>query len=204
MYLDHKVDPEILKQAAAEIGQSPEFARLQTEMNSKVQVQLAHARKEPSASDLAALYGKDLNHVQHRKGIAFRYTLNAVIGGVSGVKVESAQILSRGVRAGQMALDYRVNVNFADTYDFENKRTGAYEAYRQKLAYLLSINDFTRFEDAYDNEAMPWGSPKTHLDGAAVFASFMYALERKGWTPGPLPWNVSVPMMGTVTLSPQH
>jgi hypothetical protein len=26
----------------------------------------------------------------------------------------------------------------------------------------------------------------------------MYALENAGWTPGPLPWEVTVPLTGTI------
>ena len=90
---------------------------------------------------------------------------------------------------------FRVDVTFQDTYDFDNTRHGEYDKYRKKLARLLGANDFDGFENAYYREVQPadrWH--KTKLDNAAIFASFMYALEMKGWTPGSLPWEVTVPM----------
>jgi hypothetical protein len=203
MYLDHEVDPDVIKRASVEIAESPEFANLQTQMNAKCQAELAQAHaRQPVTEAIKAIYAKDLNRVREKSGIAFRYTLNAVIGGVTGVSVKDARILAsrpKGGSAGANAeIDYEVDVVFSDTYDFENRRTGVYETYRKRLAHLLALNDFTAFEAEYGGELLPTG--KTNLDSAAIFASFMYALEKKGWTPGPLAWEVSVPMRGTTTV----
>src|SRR5262249_30067482 len=91
-----------------------------------------------------------------------------------------------------------------DTYDFANKRDGEYALYRSRLAELLKKNQFCEFEKAYWGEMCPSSSgPRTHLNTKAVlFASFMYALEQRGWTPGPLPWQVTIPMRGTFAHDP--
>jgi hypothetical protein len=202
MYLDHKVDPDIVQTAGAEIGQSPEFAKLQAEMTTKCQAELPGVHtKHTLTEQIAALYGKDLDRIRKKHGIAFKYTLNPVIGGVTGVKVSGARIVGKTPKGKNVEVSYDVDVVFSDVYDFTNKRQGVYEAYRKRLALLLAFNDFSEFEKEYFTEVQPIGKFRAnHLDNAAVFASFMYALEKKGWTPGGLPWEVTVPMHGTVTL----
>jgi hypothetical protein len=85
-----------------------------------------------------------------------------------------------------------------DTYDFGNKRSGVYDEYRKQLANHLAKNEYEKFWTDFRSEAS--GKGKTKLDEAAVFASFMYAIEKKGWTPGPLPWEVTILIKGTVDI----
>ena len=103
--------------------------------------------------------------------------------------------------------DAYVNITFSDTYDFENRRYGEYDHYRKELALYLGANDFEGFESVYSREAHhPFDKKmhKTHLDNAAVFASFMYALEQKRWTPGGMKWDVTVPTEITLVSKPAH
>ena len=161
MYLEHKVDPDIIKSAGAEIGASPEFIKLQNNMNMKLSHLGArgHNKGAPSREEVAAFYAKELDRTRKKQGIQFRYTLNAVIGGVTGVRVTGARIVSA---ASDSKVDYDVDVVFTDTYDFANKRTGVYQAYRQKLAHLLAVNDFAEFESEYNREARPFGHMRRH------------------------------------------
>jgi hypothetical protein len=79
---------------------------------------------------------------------------------------------------------------------------------------LLAIRDYDKFEAAYNAEssvgiggtympAMPhfFGSRTTHLNDAAIFACFMYALEMNGWT-HELPWDVVIPVQITLNFPP--
>jgi hypothetical protein len=114
---------------------------------------------------------------------------------VTGADVDSVRIASE--KAGDKGIDrtYTIGITFYDVYDFENKRTGEYDVYRKKLAALLRADRFDDFEKAFGVETgLVDGHRTTKLDDAAVFASFMYALEKKGWTPGGLAWKVTVPV----------
>ena len=97
--------------------------------------------------------------------------------------------------SGKLEITYELQVKISDVYDFQNKRTGEYARYRENLATLLRSDQYERFNVAYFGEAHPIQRLRhIRLDLAATFASFMYALERKGWTPGGLAWEVTVPM----------
>ena len=208
MYLDGKKDPGVIADAGLEIGDSPEFKRLSEELNKFLQARLDHlhpARIEPEK--LRALADQHLKHIRGTTGIAFRYTLNTVIGGVTDVAVQSVSHLNDVATPNGTASRYRVSITFFDTYDFENKRHGEYDHFRKELARYLSANDFESFHSVYDREAhhpFDMKMHKTHLDSAAVFASFMYALEQKGWTPGGLKWDVTVPTEINLVLKPAH
>jgi hypothetical protein len=206
MYLDGKKDPSIIADAGLEIAESPEFKRLSEELNKFLQAhvdQLKPAKIDPEK--LRALADQHLKHIRATTGIAFRYTLNAVIGGVTGVAVQSVSHLNDVTTPNGTASKYRVSITFFDTYDFENRRHGEYDHFRKELTRYLIANDFDRFHSVYDREAHhPFDEKmhKTHLDNAAVFASFMYALEQKGWTPGGLKWDVTVPTEIILVLKP--
>jgi hypothetical protein len=193
MYLDGKVDPSVVTDAGEEIAASPEFARLAAAL----QGHLAHQRIDPAKAESQITSRADAYlraRLAHR-GIAFRYELNAVIGGVSGVGATGATAAPAG-----SVLRYTVTVEFSDSYDFKNRRSGAYERYRKHLAALLFAGMYPDFWEAYWREAT--GVRRTtSLDKAAIFASYMYAVEEKGWTPGPLPWRVAIPMRGSVPLT---
>jgi hypothetical protein len=99
----------------------------------------------------------------------------------------------------EILVNYEVKVVFKDTYDFDNSRKGEYDRYRKKLAKLLQQNKFGDFELMYYREQDPSGYfRKTKLSHAGLFASYMYALEKRGWTPGPLAWEVTIPMRGSL------
>ncbi len=210
MYLDGKKDPKVIAEAGVEIGASPEFKRLTEDLSSFLQTAVDHhhlINGEPDKLLVAADRHLKAKLKPGAGGIAFRYTLNAVIGGVTGVDVESVTLLSDASTSHGLVSKYRVDINFSDTYDFENKRKGEYDHYRKQLARYLIADDFEKFEDAYSREAHhPFDKKihKTHLDSAAVFASFMYALEQKKWTPGGLAWDVTVPAEITLVFKPSH
>ena len=201
MYLDGKVDSKTVEKAGEEIHDSPEFKKLAEELNKYLQGSIdTHHLTKAEPEKLRSLADQHLKAIKKSRGIAFRYTLNAVIGGVTGVEVKSVTHLQDKTVPEGTASTYRVDINFSDTYDFQNKRTGEYDRYRKQLAKYLVANDFDKFDDAYEREAQPiiksWHHTK--LDNAAVFASYMYALEVRGWTPGGLPWDVTIPAEITI------
>jgi hypothetical protein len=197
MYLDGKKDPSVIAQAGVEIGQSPEFKHLTEELASYLQNEISRQHlAKVSPDDIRRMADRHLKAVKTKSGIAFRYTLNAVIGGVTGVAVNQVSDLGDTVSANGTASKFEIEITLSDTYDFQNKRSGEYEHYRQKLARLLLANEFDKFDEAYEGEVhypIDISTHKTHLDNAAVFASFMFALEKKKWTPGGLAWDVTVP-----------
>ena len=197
MYLDGKTDPTVIAKAGTEIGQSPEFKRLTEELAAYLQGEVTRQHlQKASTDDIRRMADRHLKAIKAKSGIAFRYTLNAVIGGVTGVAVSRVTDLGDTVTASGTESKFKIEITFSDTYDFANKRSGEYERYRQKLARLLLANDFDKFDEAYEAEIhypIDVSTHKTHLDNAAVFASFMFALEKKKWTPGGLPWDVTVP-----------
>jgi len=210
MYLDHKLDDDTVKKAGEEIGASKTFEQLQKDTNDHLQLAVdrhGHMLNRKEIADEARRY---LKARKDRGGIAFRGALNPVIGGVGGVDVDAeATTSSESQLVASVVLDYEIDVIFSDIYDFKNRRTGEYDRYRKHLADLLRRNEFRKFEEAYRTEVQPVGSwHKTHLDNAALFASFMYALENRGWTPGGLPWRVTIRMRGKLhnktAIKPAH
>jgi RHS repeat-associated protein len=195
MYLDHKVDPAIVKAAGEEIKQEPEFKKLERQIEGKAGA-LGNKLLGAKADDLLeATVNKHLQSRLKNGGIAFKYETNPIIGGVSGAEVKSVRA-SQVKTAQGIRIDYEIDVTFKDTYDFENKRTGVYDRYRKELAGYLSKGEYDKFWDVFESEAA--GKGKTGLKYPEVFASFMYAIEKKGWTPGPLAWDVTITMKGSV------
>jgi hypothetical protein len=137
---------------------------------------------------------------EHKKGrVKFKKTLNTVIGGATGIEVVGLESRSpQSVGNGLTKLTFVLQVKISDQYDFANVRKGHYDEFRKEMALLLKLNKFDEFESRVGvklivNHDKKWGD-KGYLDEAAVFACFMYALEKRGWTPGSLPWNVTIPM----------
>lgn len=195
MYLAGEVDPDTVSAAGVEMGASPEFAKLTAGMHT------ALAGLKPSADTAAAqeqIQEAAQAYLDRRMkygGLAFRYELNAVIGGVGGVEVTRVDLLPLPTADG-MRRFYALHLAFRDAYDFDNTRSGVYDAYRKKLAKLLADARYPDFWEAYGRETLGLGY--TALDSAAIFAAFMYALEKAGWTPGSLPWEVTVQLTGTI------
>lgn len=199
MYLDGTVDPEIVEEAGVEIGESPRFARLTTAVTKRVQRKVdRRPHHKPTEKEVAERAKKYLTWLRSKRGIAFKRTLNPVIGGVSGVDVTRAVFVKEEETPRGMRVEYEIHVVFRDTYDFENERHGVYDRYRKELAAHLQKDEFWEFDKKYFGAVAgidAYEQPK--LDNAALFASFMYALEQRGWTPGPLAWEVTVPMKGS-------
>jgi hypothetical protein len=197
MYLDHKVDPEIKKQAGEQIGASPEFKVLRDELEKYLQSAVNQSQIRGTETDkLRWLADAHLKAIKKHKGIEFRTNLNTVIGGVEGVDVESVENYNGASSGGVTTAKFHVNIRFSDVYHFHadrSKKAPEQDRFRKRLAFYLIANDFDNFEDWCFGEAKPWTIHRTHLDKATVFASFMYALERRGWTPGGLAWSVVVP-----------
>jgi hypothetical protein len=195
MYLAGKVDPDTVSAAGVEMGASPEFAKLTAGMHTalaglKPSTDTATAQEQ--IQDAAQAY---LDRLMKDRGLAFRYELNAVIGGVGGVAVTRVDLFPLPTAEGMQRF-YVLHLSFRDAYDFENTRSGVYDVYRKKLAKLLADGRYQDFWEAYGRETIGLGY--TGLDSAAIFAAFMYALEKAGWTPGRLPWEVTVPLTGTI------
>ena len=196
MYLDHEVDQEIIDQAGKEIAVSKEWKALTAGVAAYVQ-QIANRTPKPLDAEAVKQHAnKHLATKLKKGGVQFRDTLNPVIGGAGGIEVTGVKHVRDGARVGKkLESTYELQVKVSDVYDFQNKRTGEYQRYRENLALLLRSDQYSQFNLAYFGEVQPIRAYKsTNLDYAGTFASFMYALERKGWTPGGLAWEVSVPM----------
>lgn len=197
MYLDGAVDETVVAMAGASIGESVEFIKLSEDLRLHLQGLVKVRHLNDVAPDSLFLMADAFLKARKKgkEGVAFRNTLNTVIGGVTDVEVQSVELKEFKADVDPMQRTYQVSVTFFDTYDFENKRSGEYDRYRKELARLLAANQFDKFDDAFAHEiSLDGRQHKTKLDDAAVFASFMYALEKKGWTPGGLKWSVTVPM----------
>jgi hypothetical protein len=196
MYLAGQVDPATVSAAGEEMIASPEFAKLRSQLHAhlaKLKPSADRATAEEQIRKSAQAY---LDSRMKNGGLAFRYELNAVIGGVGDADVDKVEALVHTTDAGPQVW-YALHLRFEDKYDFDNARSGVYDAYRKKLAKLVADGKYPDFWEAYGREVIGLGA-KTGLDSAAIFASFMYAIEQAGWTPGPLPWQVTIPMTGTL------
>ena len=211
MYLDGKKDPGIVTEAGEAIGEDEQFQALVVkEVNDYLQAQIAHGNLQKNQTDKVRLLAdQHLKAVKNRRGIDLRKHLNAVIGGVGFISVEWAKQIREASTAKGTAVTYSVNIRIGDTYNFHGHRTGEQAMLRTKLAHLLAARDYAKFEATYNDEAsfglgssylpLPhFGSKRTHLDDAGVFACFMYALEDNHWTT-PLYWDVVVPVEITLT-----
>ncbi len=202
MYLDANVDPEIVKDAGKEIGESQEFAALEADTQKYLQARAKTYHKKPFTDRSLAYHAE--NYLKTRKNskgsIVFKKTLNTVVGGITNVDVRSAKFTSKKQVRSMFEVEYEFEVIIHDEYDFENRRFGFYDQFRKQAASLLIADDFDAFEKMVFGQAETavFESRKAKLDDAAVFASFMFALEKKKWTPGPLAWQVAVPMRGTI------
>jgi hypothetical protein len=202
MYLDGELDADVVEDAGEEIAASSTFLELQKGTNERIQSRIDKTlRRLPTEKELADIARQYLQKIKKKKGIAFRGPLNPVVGGLREIDVGPAARFVKRVDApsGSM-VEYEFDVLLSDTYDFGNKRTGEYDAYRKRLAKLLQENNFWEFDKSYWGEVLPvdsWHKTKIRSN-AALFASYMYALEMRGWTPGPLPWSVTTVMRGVI------
>jgi hypothetical protein len=195
MYLAGEVDPDTVSAAGVEMGASREFAQLTADVHTALAGLKPSADTATAQEQIQEAAQAYLDKRMKDRGLAFRYELNAVIGGVGGVEVTRVDLFPMPTAEGMRRL-YVLHLTFRDAYDFENQRGGIYDAYRKKLAKLLIDGRYPDFWEAYGRETIGLGY--TGLDSAAIFAAFMYALEKAGWTPGRLPWEVTVPLAGTV------
>jgi hypothetical protein len=195
MYLAGKVDPDTVSAAGVEMGASREFEKLRGDVHTALAGLKPSADTATAQEQIRKAAQAYLDKRIKYGGLAFRYELNAVIGGVGAVEVTRVDLLPLPTSSGMQRL-YVLQLTFRDKYDFDNTRSGIYDVYRKKLAKLLAEGRYSDFWEAYGRETIGLGY--TGLDSAAIFASFMYALEMAGWTPGALPWQVTVPLTGTI------
>src|SRR5262249_55916785 len=109
-----------------------------------------HFHSEPKPEDVQKFARTEGDHLlkdrRAKQGLAFRdHGANPVIGGVGAVQVKDATAAVSSREHGQVIYDVVLQANFADTYDFENKRTCAYDAFRKRLAAMLRHKQFAQF-----------------------------------------------------------
>lgn len=198
MYLDHEVDEDTVAKAGEEIAASDTFLKLSKDTNDHLQHAATKHGRMLTEQEIATVARNYLQARNKKRGIAFRGALNPVIGGITAIDVDpKIKLTNLPATEEKISADYELGVTLSDTYDFDNRRTGEYDHYRKRLARLLTENKFQEFNKAYRTEMQPVDSwHKTKLDNAALFASFMYAVEKKGWTSGPLAWKTTVAMKG--------
>ena len=209
MYLDGKVDIELLAKVRQEILQSDTFNRLSRavtndfvstetkkagrlltpeEMTSKLQPFLDRYRRETY----------QVNGIERQKMYFYSDDrgLQPVIGGVTGLEVVSCRVTGK---------EYEIKISLQDSYDFDNRRDGpeylAYRRFRNYLAGLLKARKYNEFWSEYQSN---WDIGPTFanklatfpVDKKTVFASFMYATEQAGFF-NPLPWEVELSIKGS-------
>jgi RHS repeat-associated protein len=203
LYLDHdEMDQATADQAGQEIRASKTFAGLETDVQTVLRGKQATLRADTIEEQLKTRSGTYLENRRTTKGIEFRGELNPIIGGVSGgITVDKATVTSMTKTKKGLKIDYRLDVTITDTYNFGNSRKGEYDKYRKTLASLLVAGKYNEFNIAYHKEALGLPGRQTKLDKAAVFASYMYALEKKGWTDkSGVTWHTTIPMTGSVVI----
>ena len=200
MYLARKIDPEVIKKAGQEIAASQTFKDLagviQDALQEYVAILLKDKRPWPTDEALRKFAEDYLVDLRQRNGIAFRGPLNAVIGGITGIRAPSIQVTKR-VLSPKRSTEYRLAVTFTDTYDFENDRSGnpKYDLFRKGLAGLLIGGKRWDFAVSY-NGALTAGYPVARN---MIFASYMYAVERAGITGPGIEWSTTIPAAGKIT-----
>jgi hypothetical protein len=211
MYLKGQKDPNLIADAGKAIGGDDQFNDLIKGLNQYLQSEADQGRFLSDQTDkLKAMADARLQAIKRSPGgISFRRNLNTVIGGVGGIAVDA---VTRDSSAGAgPAVKYQLKIHMSDTYHFNNHREGDQDRYRKLLRGLLSAGKFDQFEEAYNAEATLGIDSLPHpglsrkwkaLDDATIFASFMYALEMNGWTPGGLKWDVVVPTEITLVFKP--
>ena len=218
MYLDGKTDPEVIAAAGKEIGGDEQFqTKVVKVLTDFLQAQVSLGRLRKEESDRIRLLGdQHLKAILKKPGIELRKELNVIIGGVEAIGVDSATFISDTPTDTGSIAKYRVDIRIGDEYHFKNIRHGEQDKFRRELAGYLHARRFGKFEDAYNAEssvgigtsyipALPHfsGARKTHLNDAAIFACFMYALEVNGWTRG-LRWDVVIPVQIDLSFVHSH
>lgn len=219
MYLDGKTDADVVAEGGKEIGADAQFqTQVVKVLTDYLQSQATHGRVGARPPERLRLLGdQHMKSILKHPGIALRKELNVIIGGVQSIAVESMTLMDEHSAGQGSVARYLVNIRIGDVYHFNNHREGEQDAFRKKLAGLLRMRDFDKFEAAYNAEAtlglgggtympaMPhiFSSRATHLNDAAIFACFMYALEMNGWT-HELPWDVMIPVQITLSFPTPH
>jgi hypothetical protein len=137
MYLENKVDQGAVMAASKEIKNSPEFAKLNEELKSRLQTKLAS--QKTSQADIKRVT-EDFLRKKLRRGFGFKTELNTVIGGATGLEVNTVHI-NLSSTEGEVKMEYNIFIKISDTYDFNNRRSGEYEKFRQKLVLLLKLKN---------------------------------------------------------------
>jgi hypothetical protein len=192
MYLDQQLDHELLANAGAAITASQHFASLRADIEKALQ-STADGRAAALSADEVRMAADKLVKRQIAKGLEWRKDgLNPVIGGVGGLSVDAAK--QTGVQEDGKRFLYELRVTVNDTYDFSNKRTGNYAHTREELARLLAGNRFNEFECKLRTLGFTENSFIQKSGYTSLFAAFMYALEKRGWTGPGIAWKVTLPM----------
>lgn len=193
MYLDGKIDTDVIDQAGEEMKEHDTFKSLESGLQTHLQKHLKNSNySDERLLNLANQYLK--NRLDN--SIYFRNGLNTIVGGLSGIEAKNITYSVNETDSG-IEIKYNVTVEFSDVYDFENDRSGVYDKYRKSLAKMLKEGKFAEFEKAYAEQAI---TNSKKISRAGVFASFMYALEKAGYTPGSLEWSTELNMSGTINL----
>ncbi|CAN5807112.1 hypothetical protein BH11PLA1_BH11PLA1_17910 [soil metagenome] len=218
MYVNERLDPEVISRVGEAIAVSATFAHLVQFVADEVAVALAAVPSPAIAQVRAAADAALLNAPGPApKGIDFYFGgegLQPVIGGVSGMRTADGSITSILPDAkGQRTLTCQLKIEIRDEYDFDNDRRSlnaagkkvenVYTRFRTLLADLLKQRKFSKFEMAYTlvmNSVPFTGGDYDHLNRGHVFASYMYAVEQAGYFK-PIAWKVQIPAQVEIVLA---
>jgi len=211
MYLDQRVDKEIIDRVRRTTLSSDNFEWLVNFIEEQVQMQLGSFTGRPAESAIrnAAQAACDTaRKSDDRGGKNFKFSkegLKPIIEGIGGLDVFNASLEAPGFGDMGDTAAYRLIISVRDTYKFINERRVAnavsgnleetqYTRYRTKLADLLRAERYAEFELTYAQamcDAPLGGGTDNNIDKTMVFASYMYALEAAGFFKG-LPWSMDL------------
>jgi hypothetical protein len=195
-YLRGHLNPELRGKIKREILQARAWQNLVRALDDAIAAEAGRLRRAPTGAEILLITKKaaslkDYKDPDTGERIYFHNTpddrgLQIVVGGVGKLEVRACNVL-----AGR----YELQIALGDVYDFENKREDqpAYDRFRKELARLLTSGQYGAFWWEY-HRALYGGNP---VDRARVFASFMYAIEKAGFTL-PMEWEITLTVSGPV------
>lgn len=194
MYLAHETNEPALAAVGRLIAASSDYEHLRLGVEQELQLKANRRGRRPSTKEIAADAREYLQLVRATVGIHFQGRLQSILGSVGAVDVpEPATILNVDTSLFHDAIDFEIRIVLKDTYGFADPSCGDDAEFCKRLLTLLADRRYFDFRYEYLWETIPHTN---RLAGSTVFAAFMHALEKYGFTRGLFAWQVAVPLRG--------